>query len=385
MSWHRIMALARRIITQLRRDRRTLALVFFVPVMILSLLGYLYRMEAAEIKLGIVTEEMTLGQAVVGGPSFSDRILTELTESEDFEIQELTRDQVIPYLERGEVKGVIIFPPHYTRRALLGRRLPVDLVLEGSNLTTNNAIKAAIAQAFPAGLLRFLRPEVGAAIREESGTAEIRVSYQYGGEEYDELDYFAPGFIGYFTFFFVFLLTMVSFLRERTLGTLERLMASPLTRAEMVLGYMIGFGIVALIQSIIIVLFSIIVLNIHCAGSLLIVFIIVAILAAGSVNLGIFLSTFARTEFQAVQFIPLVIIPQGLLSGIFWLVEDMPEMLQLLAYIMPLTYANNALRDVMIRGYGLTEGDVFLNVLVLLIFAGAMVLLASVTLRQEVA
>lgn len=385
MSWPRILALARRIIVQLRRDHRTLALVFFVPIVVLGLLGYLYRMEEAEIKLGIVAEEMTLGYAVLGGPSFPDRLIGELRESEDFDIEELTQEQVLSYLQKGKVKGALIFPPHYTRRALLGRRLPVDLWLEGSNLTTNSTIKAAVAQALPAALLRFLRPEEGAALRQESGSAEVRVRYLYGGEEYDNLDYFAPVFISLFDFMFVFLLTMVSFLRERTLGTLERIMASPLTRAETVLGYMLGFGVFALLQSLIVVLFTVLVLRIHYAGSLIIVFVIVAIMAATSVNLGIFLSTFARTELQAVQFIPLMIVPQGLLSGIFWPIEDMTAPLQALAYLMPLTYSNNALRDVMIRGYGLTEGGVPGNVLVLLAFAGVMAFLAAVTLRREIA
>jgi ABC-2 type transport system permease protein len=205
----------------------------------------------------------------------------------------------------------------------------------------------------------------------------------YGSTDLKSLDYFAPVLIGFFAFFLIFLLTCVSFLRERTLGTMERLAASPVTRGEVVVGYMLGFGLFALVQSAIIVLFTAYVLQVHYSGNLAWVFLVTLILAIGAVNLGIFLSSFARTELQAVQFIPLVIVPQGLLSGLLWPVKAMPDWLQVVARALPLTYANEALTNIMIRGKGLAETA--LQIGVLLLFAALMVVLASLTLRREVA
>jgi ABC-2 type transport system permease protein len=205
----------------------------------------------------------------------------------------------------------------------------------------------------------------------------------YGSTDLKSLDYLAPVLIGFFAFFLIFLLTCVSFLRERTLGTMERLAASPVTRGEIVVGYMLGFGLFALVQSAIIVLFTAYVLQVHYSGNLAWVFLVTLILAIGAVNLGIFLSSFARTELQAVQFIPLVIVPQGLLSGLLWPVKDMPDWLQVVARALPLTYANEALTNIMIRGKGLAETA--LQIGVLLLFAALMVVLASLTLRREVA
>jgi ABC-2 type transport system permease protein len=146
---------------------------------------------------------------------------------------------------------------------------------------------------------------------------------------------------------------------------------------------MLGFGLFALVQSAIIVLFTAYVLQVHYSGNLAWVFLVTLILAIGAVNLGIFLSSFARTELQAVQFIPLVIVPQGLLSGLLWPVKDMPDWLQVVARALPLTYANEALTNIMIRGKGLAETA--LQIGVLLLFAALMVVLASLTLRREVA
>ncbi len=186
-------------------------------------------------------------------------------------------------------------------------------------------------------------------------------------------------------FFLVFVVTIVSFLNERSQGTLERLMASPLRRGEIVVGYMIGFTVLALIQSVEVLLFSLYVLNVHNAGNVFLIFGIEALMAIAAVNLGIFLSMFARTEFQAVQFIPLVIVPQVLLSGILFPVSSEPTALQYLSDVLPLTYAVNALRDVMIKGADLTWSSLQLDAGVVAGFVLLFVVAGTATLRRRVA
>jgi ABC-2 type transport system permease protein len=207
--------------------------------------------------------------------------------------------------------------------------------------------------------------------------------YLYGGPQYTFNDSIAPVFIGLFSFFFVFLLTSVAFLRERSQGTIERVMVSPLTRAELVVGYVCGFTLFALVQSLVILLFVVFALRVHYSGNLALVFLVSALLTIGSVNLGIFLSTFAQNEFQVVQFVPLVLGIQVFLSGVFWPVAQLPKLLQPIAYILPLTYANEALRGVMLKSSGI--GEIAGQLTALLVFALAMILLSSLTIRREVA
>jgi ABC-2 type transport system permease protein len=177
----------------------------------------------------------------------------------------------------------------------------------------------------------------------------------------------------------------VSFLRERTQGTLERLMATPLRRAEIVLGYMIGFTVLALIQSAEVLVFSLYVLKLYNAGSVWLIFLVAILMAIAAVNLGIFISMFARTEFQAVQFIPLVIVPQFLLSGILVAVSSEPGWMQVISRVLPLTYAVDGLRSVMIRGADLSWPALQLDTGVVFGFGVLMVVLASLTLRRRVA
>ncbi len=138
------------------------------------------------------------------------------------------------------------------------------------------------------------------------------------------LDYIAPALLATLALFFSFLLTGISFLRERSQGTMERLMASPVSRLDIVLGYLFGFFLFALTQTLIIVLFTIYVLDVHYSGDLWQIFVFQVVVIAGAVNLGIFISTFARNEFQMVQFIPLILFPQIFLCGVIWPVEQMP-------------------------------------------------------------
>jgi len=198
--------------------------------------------------------------------------------------------------------------------------------------------------------------------------------------EEDVLDYIAPALLATLALFFSFLLTGISFLRERSQGTMERLMASPVSRLDIVVGYLFGFFIFALTQTLIVVLFAIYVLDVNYSGDLWQIFIFQIVVIIVAVNLGIFTSTFARNEFQMVQFIPLIIIPQVFLCGVIWPVEQMPDYLQWLSSILPLTYAVEGLRDIMLSGESLI--DVWLELVVLAAFAAVTSILAAITLRR---
>lgn len=197
------------------------------------------------------------------------------------------------------------------------------------------------------------------------------------------LDYIAPALLATLALFFSFLLTGISFLRERSQGTMERLMASPVSRFDVVVGYLFGFFIFALLQTLIIVLFTIYVLGVQYHGDLWQIFVFQIVIIAGAVNLGIFISTFARNEFQMVQFIPLIIFPQIFLCGVIWPVEQMPNYLQWLSKILPLTYGVEGLRNIMLAGQSLL--DVGFELAVLVGFAITMSIIAAITLRRGAA
>jgi ABC-2 type transport system permease protein len=195
------------------------------------------------------------------------------------------------------------------------------------------------------------------------------------------LDYIAPALLATLALFFGFLLTGISFLRERSQGTLERLMASPVSRLDIVLGYLLGFFLFALLQTLIIVLFTIYALDVQYKGDLWQIFVFQIIVLIGAINLGIFISAFARNEFQMVQFIPLIILPQVFLCGILWPVEQMNDFLQWIAKFLPLTYAVEGMRDIMVYGKSLLE--VGFDLVVLAAFAVGISVITALTLRRS--
>ena len=190
----------------------------------------------------------------------------------------------------------------------------------------------------------------------------------------------APALIATMAMFFVFVLTGISFLRERSQGTLERLLSTAVTRSDLLVGYLAGFLVFALVQSIIILIYTLFVVGVDYSGQLWDIILILLIVTITSVSMGIFVSTFARNEFQVVQFIPLLIAPQIFLSGVILPTSQLPGYFQGVSGALPLTYANRALRDIMIRGSSLA--DVSTEILVLGAFALGMLIAAASTVRK---
>ena len=190
----------------------------------------------------------------------------------------------------------------------------------------------------------------------------------------------APALIAMMALFMSFLLTGISFLRERSQGTMERLMVSPVSRLDIVLGYLLGFMVFALIQTLIIFFFTVTVFDVPYRGALWEILTFQLAIVIGSVTLGIFISTFARNEFQMVQFIPLVILPQVFLGGVLWPVEQMSGFLQGVSNLLPMTYAVEGLRGIMLQGQSL--GDVAENLFFLIGFAAVTSTLAALSLRR---
>ncbi len=375
MSIARTLAVTRRIINQLRHDRRTLALIFGAPILLLGLLGYLLRSEEnPTLVLAISNQDAGAGLVNAG-----QLLTTQLKLASDIVVKDISGD-VREAVRNGTVDAALVFSPTFSADLLAHRPVAITVVLEGSNPSQTGTTVLQLQRTIMQVVASF-----SASIPGGTSMPQVKIfpDLLYGSLNLKPLDYFAPVLIGFFAFFLIFLITIVSFLRERTQGTMERLFASPITRGEVVVGYMMGFGLFAMIQALIIVLFTAFVLQVQYTGNLLWVFLITLILALGAVNLGIFLSSFARTELQAVQFIPIVIAPSFLLSGLLFPVKNMPGWLQGVSDLIPMTYANNALTDIMIRGKGLL--DVLPEFGILLLFAALMVVIAAATLRREVA
>ncbi|MBC7631060.1 ABC transporter permease [Aeromicrobium sp.] len=191
-----------------------------------------------------------------------------------------------------------------------------------------------------------------------------------------------PQMLGIFPFVIMFLLTSVTMVRERTSGTLERLLTTPLKRGELILGYGIAFGLAALVQSLVSSVVAIWLLDMNVMTPWVVILFAVVNAVLGTA-LGLLMSAFATTEFQAVQFMPLVVIPQILLCGLIAPRESMAQVLEWASNVMPLSYATDALTLAILTPS--MSSDMWVDLAVLIGCFAAAIALASLTLRRRTA
>jgi ABC-2 type transport system permease protein len=306
----RVRALAFRILNQLRHDRRTLALMLVAPIFLLTLVYFILADTVPVVNI-----------AVVNAPAgFEDRL-------EEYNVRGLrySESEARLALEQREVIASI---------QIIGGKSYIEV--DGSNPAKAKVALTALEQAKNSVL--FSRTDL-----------KSEVNYIYGQEDLPTFDNFGATLIGFIIFFFVFLVAGISFLQERTTGTLEKLLSTPIRRWEIVVGYVLGFGLFTVMQSFLFSWYCVYVLKVMMIGSFALILLITLLTAMIALTLGILASTLANNEFQMIQFIPLIIVPQIFFSGLF----DLPPGIEVFGYVMPLYYIADALTEVMIRGSGL--------------------------------
>lgn len=191
-----------------------------------------------------------------------------------------------------------------------------------------------------------------------------------------------PALLALIPFVIMFLVTSVTTLRERTSGTLERLLAMPMGRLDFLLGYALAFGLLAAVQSALAVALCVWVLDLTIVGSAWMLMVVAVVDAVLGTAMGLFVSAFARTEFQAVQFMPALVIPQMLLCGLFVSRDQLPSVLHVISDVLPLSYAVDAMQSV---AASTSLSDVWGDVGLVAAFTVAGLALGALTLRRQTA
>ncbi|MEI2711966.1 MAG: ABC transporter permease [Nocardioides sp.] len=196
----------------------------------------------------------------------------------------------------------------------------------------------------------------------------------------DVFDGIAPGLLALFPMFIMFLVTSVTTLRERSSGTLERLLAMPMGKLDFLFGYALAFGLVAAVQSALAVAVSVGLLGMEMSGPVWLLTAVAVVDAILGTALGLFVSAFAQTEFQAVQFMPAVVVPQMLLCGLLVARDRLPDVLRQISDVLPLSYAVDAMKHLQTST---TTGPVWTDLAIVSAFAIAGLALGAVTLERR--
>ncbi|MDH5510005.1 MAG: ABC transporter permease [Nitrospinota bacterium] len=370
-----------RVIREISRDRRTLAFFFLAPLVVMTLVYYAIKDDQI-VNIGVVTR---------GAARFFEMDFISTLEMDkdvrmismpipDEETDPQTLDRLIRQeLATGGADGVLYMGEKMITDRFDGREGTLHLYVEGSKPIITSAVFGAIADAMDelAASLPVVIDSSCSSLCAESVNNKPMVlekHYSYGSDDYRMVDFFLPVLPAFFVFFFTFILSTITFQRERLRGTLERLLVAPVGFYQVIAGYVMGFFTFASLQSIIVVAFILKLIQFDFTWSQTLAFSVVVLLTMlVALNLGLLASFLAHNEFQALQFIPLVILPQIFLADIIWDINGFPMFFRIIAWVLPLTHANAAARDIMIRNNPLSN-----SWMELLILAGFIVVIFTV-------
>lgn len=387
----RTIGIMNRVLKELFRDKRTLALMFIAPILIMLLMSVIFNTNSStDVSVGTVAVSHKLNKQMAD----IKHVTVKTYDTKAAAKKALKKEKIDAIVKKnGNNYSLTYANTDSTKTATV--KLAFSNALTATSV---NQLKSALTKSTKATIklqaqLQAIQKQQAAATAAAKSTSsattaqqatstkatstttatkstsqktpKITNHYVYGDKDTGYFAKMLPILMGFFVFFFVFLISGMALLKERTSGTLDRLLATPVKRAEIVFGYMLSYGVLAIIQTVLIVLATVWMLGIEVVGNMFSVIVINLILALVALAFGILLSTFANSEFQMMQFIPLVIVPQVFFSGIIPL-DSMAAWVKDISYIIPIKYAGDAVTDIIMKGTSIWS--LGLDIGVLLIF-----------------
>jgi ABC-2 type transport system permease protein len=358
-SLHRVWTVGLRVIRQIKRDRRTVMSMAITPIIMMIFLGYALSTTLTGVNLGIVE---------LNGGVIQEGVLNQLKASDTFSLTYLASEsEARKLVSEGKLNGAVV----------LGND-EVRLILDGTSPQVAGAITSAVGSG-----MRNAATQVLSGLPIKSPLPAVTTYYVYG-YDLEAKDALGSALLGISIFFLTFMNTAIAFLRERLQGTLEKVISSPLSRAELVSGYILGFCFVSVAQAAITFVVLVVGFKVPMQGSLIAVLFIVILLSAGSLSFGAFLANFVSSEYQVMQLNPVISFPQIMLSGAWFPLQSVPDWLRPISYILPITYSTDALKMVVLKGASLS--DIFFpDIFALLVFFAFTFFMATFMLKKEIA
>ncbi len=347
-SVSRLLAIMRKEVRQLRRDRLTFGMIFGIPTMQLLLFGYAINTDVRNLSTAIADEADT---------HLSREFLARLnaTQVTNIRYRVATADELERMMQEGRISVGVAIPPDFDRRVVDDTRAAVHLLVDGSDPTI-----AGIAdrlRSMPFALDTSVEPQ-------RQGLIEVRT--YYNPERRTPVN-IIPGLLGVILTMTMIMFTAVAIVRERERGNLELLINTPVNSAELMVGKVIPYIAIGLVQLAVILVLGRLLFDVPVRGSILDLYLAAAVFIAANLSLGLYLSTAAKTQFQAMQMTFFLLLPSILLSGFVFPFDGMPVAAQYLGEVLPITHFIRLTRGIMLREA--TLGDLSGELIYLGVFA----------------
>ena len=357
MNLRRLAAIVVKELRQLRRDRLTFAMIVGIPLLQLVLFGYAINMDVRGIDAAVLDQ---------AGSARSREVIAEIGASQvlDLRYRLSTPQQLDDLLRQGKISAALVLPADFEARLERRDRPPLQLVVDGSDQSVQASARQLAAYPLPGWENR-------------QGVALVNL---YNPQRLASLNT-VPGLIGVILTMTMVLFTAIALVRERERGNLEMLIATPVSPWELTIGKVLPFVGIGLLQVTVILLVGRLLFEVPIRGSLLELYGASLLFIVASLALGVFLSTLAQTQFQAMQMAFFTFLPQILLSGFMFPFAGMPKAAQWIAELLPLTHFLRLARGIMLRSAGLLE--LWPEMLALLVFAALMLSVAVMRVTKR--
>jgi ABC-2 type transport system permease protein len=373
----RVIAVTWRILTQISRDRRTIALMIFIPAIIMLIFGFVLGGQAKN--LPVIVDNQDAGYTVHVGQNstsfnFGNRVLSSLQSDDRIKLSQGSSDLGKTGVDNGTYYAAITFPANFSEVLILRNagqsiNVPVTIYIDGTNPTIEATVLAALQSS--------LQNTFG------SGGVVLNEQFAFGGIQFSSLDISIPAVISLVLTQTVLLISLIVIVRETTSGVLSRLYATPLSAFERLLGYSIALLLLAMAMTGMVLFMGLGIFGAVVQGSFALLFLGAVLYASLNIFLAVFLSNFARNELQAVQMVPLITLTSMALSGMLIPVDSFPSWVQSVARFVPMYYANRVFEGIMLKGYGI--GNLAQQFTILGGIAALFFVLAVMTVKDKMA
>jgi ABC-2 type transport system permease protein len=342
----RLYSIVRKEFIQIFRDRRTLALILVIPIMQLFLLGYAATNDVRNVPLAVFEQSNSAeSRALLDAYRAADYFSIAFAAASESEIQEL--------IETGQARAALIIPPDYANRLKEGEA-QVMFILDGSDpsvAATSLSAAKLIGQNHATSILSEKVARSGQSLKLQP-PVDVRTTVWYNPDLISAY-FMIPGVIGMILYAITAILTASAIVRERERGTIEQLIVTPIRSWELVIGKILPYTILALFDTLEVLLVGHWWFGVPIRGSMLLIIFVSAIFLLSGLGVGLFSSTIANTQQEAMLTVWMTLLPSIFLSGFFFPLEAMPKVLQWISYAMPLRYYLSIIRVLLLKGVGL--------------------------------
>lgn len=360
---------------QLKRDKLSLAAIVLVPTLMLVLYGYALNFDVKHVKMGVLDESMTKESRELQQKFFS-------TEYFNFAGTVPDESAIDKFIQDGRAKAVLVIPRDYARKILLGRKVDVQVLLDGANSNT-----ATIIMGYVEGVLQNYSANLTARYLDRRGVhiASAGIDYRprvYYNPELKSAKFLVPGLIGFILMILSIVTPAISVVREKERGTLEHISMAPTTPLEIILGKTTLYFVLSLVAAVLVISASFVLFDVTIKGSVLLLAVTIIIFLVGTLSIGVLISTFTNSQQMAFLVASLLsILPTFILSGFVFPINSMALPLQITTYLLPGRYFLSALRAIMLKGSGFA--DIYDQIYPLVIFAIVVPAFASLRLSKK--